>query len=185
MKDKYRLFEMILYLETSSYNIDDVLKNIRGERYYAYSLHDQDLDSEGKLKKPHYHMVIRFDNARTISGVAKKFGVPENLVNHIRNERSYVRYLIHFDDQDKFQYNESDIVCSRSYERFIHKCFDDKETEDEILNNIFNHIDELVEYFRSYNKLIPYLIRFINENCYETIYKRYRFEIKDYILGKF
>lgn len=181
MKDKFRLFEMILFCESDSYNIDEVLRNIKGERYYAYCLHDSDLDDFGKLKKPHYHIVIRFDNARTISGVSKKFGVPLNLINNIRNERSYIRYLIHYDDEEKYQYKQKDIVSSRNYERFVNKCFDDKETEDEIIDNIFKTIDNLVISSSNFNELMYTLIKYININCYETIYKRYRYEIKDYI----
>lgn len=182
MKDKFRLFEAILYIDSISYDIKEVLKCIRGERYYAYTLHDQDLDEEGHIKKPHYHIVIRFDNARTKSGVAKKLGIPENFVNNIRNERTYIRYLIHFDDKEKYQYRQSDIVCSRSYERFVNKCFDDKETEDEILENIFCKINELISNNFSYHDTIIHLVKYININAYETIYKRYRNEIKDYIL---
>lgn len=182
MKDKFRLFEMILYIDSKSYDINEVLKNIRGERYYAYSIHDSDLDDTGHIKKPHYHVIVRFDNARTCSGVAKLFGIPNNFVNHIRNERSYVRYLIHFDDKEKYQYREEDIVCSRNYERFVHKCFDDKETEDEILDNIFSFINDLVSKNVCYTSILMELIKYININCYETIYKRYRYEIKDYIL---
>jgi len=182
MKNKFRLFEMILYLETESYDIKEVLKNIRGERYYAYCLHDNDIDENGKIKKPHYHIIIRFDNARTQEQVAKKFGVPVNYINNIRNERSYVRYLIHFDDKEKYQYLQRDIECSRSYERFINKCFDDKETEDEILENIFCYVNELISQKYNYHDIIIKLVKYININAYETIYKRYRVEIKDYIL---
>lgn len=178
MKDRYRLFSLVLYKDTDSYDFLEVIKNIKGYHYYAYIKHNNDKDDNGILKKEHYHCILKLDNASTISALSKKIGIPENYIQNVRNERSMIRYLIHFDDEDKYQYNIADINCSRNYQRFIYKCFDDKESEEEILNNIIYYItNELKEVpiTQSLSKLLIY----INNNCYETIYKRYRYELNE------
>lgn len=174
MKERYRLFSLVLYKETDTYDIKEVLTNIKSYKYYAYALHDKDLKEDLTLKKEHYHIVLKLDNATTISALSKKIGVPENYIQHIRNERAFVRYLIHFDDEEKYQYNLEDIKTSRSYQRFVSKCFEDKETEEEIINNINNFIYNLKGTPRQ--TALFNLIAYVNLNCYDTIFKRYRQE---------
>ena len=180
MKNRYRLFCLVLYKESESYDFKEVLKNIKGYKYYAYCIHDSDSDDTGSLKKEHYHFIIKLDNASTIEALSKKLGVPINFIQNIRNERSFIRYLIHFDDDDKFQYSLDHIVCSRSYKRFVSKCFDDKETEEEIILKIHDYILSQLSGV-SYSKALINLIYFVNINCYDTVYKRYRFELLDFL----
>ena len=180
MENRFRLFCLVLYKESDSYSFSEVIKNIKSYKYYAYCCHDSDLDDTGIPKKIHYHFVIKLDNASTIDALSKKIGVPKNYIQNIRNERAFIRYLIHFDDDDKFQYNLDDIVVSRSYKRYVSKCFDDKETEEEIIDKIYEYIlNELVSL--DYKTALFNLIKYVNYNCYDTIYKRYRFEILEFL----
>ena len=119
MKDKYRLFSIILYEISDDYDTNEVFKNIKANKYYAFILHNLDKDNKGEFKKAHYHIIIRLDNASTISALAKKLGIKENYIQHIKNERAYIRYLIHFDDLDKYQYPIEQIHSSRMYDRKI------------------------------------------------------------------
>lgn len=178
MSDRYRLFSLILYEDTDTYDIKNVLFNIRSNKYYAYILHNQDKDNKGNFKKPHYHIIIKLDNATTIDALSKKLGVPKNYIQNIRNERAYIRYLIHFDDADKFQYELGDIKNSRLYERYIKKCFEDKETEEEIIVKINAFINNLKDKNISNTDALFLLIQFINSNNYDQLYKRYRFEFQ-------
>ena len=109
MKDRFRLFSIILYEESESYDIKQVLFNIKSNKYYAFILHNKDEDNKGQIKKPHYHIIIRLDNASTIEALSNKLGVPSNYIQNIKNERAYIRYLIHFDDVDKYQYQLEDM----------------------------------------------------------------------------
>lgn len=42
-------------------------------QHYAYCYHDSDYDSEGKLKVPHFHIVIKLFRNRTVEHVEKWF----------------------------------------------------------------------------------------------------------------
>ena len=181
MKDRYRLFFIELYKETKSYDYKEVLRNLKGYKKWAYITHDKDRKENGELKKEHTHFVLHLDNASTKEALSKKTGIPINFIENVRNERSVVRYLIHIDDDDKYQYSKNEIKCSRNYERYVSKCFDDLETEEQILSNIFAFLDSAMVDNKNYSSILFLLIQYVNSNCYDTIYKRYRYEFQEYL----
>lgn len=91
---------------------------------YAYILHNKDEYLEPQevecleidelldnhvLKKEHYHVVIKFANARYRSAVAKELEIQEKFIRTCSLDGALL-YLVHFDDEDKFQY-PLDEVC--------------------------------------------------------------------------
>ena len=60
MKDRYRLFTLVLYEESDKYNFKDVLKNIKSYKFYAYIKHNKDVFDDGTDKQVHYHFEIVF-----------------------------------------------------------------------------------------------------------------------------
>ena len=48
---------------TETFNIE-IIKNILNEKdcikEYAYIIHNKDKDKNGELKKPHFHLIMRF-----------------------------------------------------------------------------------------------------------------------------
>lgn len=68
-------------------------------------LHDKDKNPTGEDKKPHYHIMIMFDNVKTNEQAKAIFdligGVGCEVVNSIRG---YARYLCHLDNPEKVQY---------------------------------------------------------------------------------
>lgn len=122
---RYRTFCVLLYKETNSYDTAAVLDFIMGNIYrWNYILHDMDdkeyhsdefpedyEDGDGVYKKPHIHVVVRTKNGHTITAFAKLLGIDPRFVQVCNSYRSAVRYLVHADDTDKYQYNTLDI-CS-------------------------------------------------------------------------
>lgn len=76
---------------------------------YIYILHDKDFDENGVIKKEHYHVILRFPNQRNISTLAKKLNIGENNFYEIKSFTGQLRYLIHYDDDEKYQYDPSDV----------------------------------------------------------------------------
>lgn len=77
--------------------------------------HDKDYYSEdeerknqlhkaGTLKKPHIHLMMKFEPQQQIPYVAKWFGVPENFLEKIKCRRfeTAVAYLMHLNAPDDF-----------------------------------------------------------------------------------
>lgn len=185
LKDRHRVFCLVLYRETDSYNFEEVLRNIKTYKNYAYIKHDKDITEDNTLKKEHFHCVLKLDNACTISALSKKLDVPDNYIQNVRNERTMIRYLIHLDDPLKVQYDKNDIVSSPVYSRYVNKCFEHIESEEEQLSNIYTFVSDLSKKASNKHDALYLLVQYVNSNCYDTVYKRYRFEIRDYLNSLF
>lgn len=75
-------------------------------------LHDQDINEDGEYKKPHYHVLLKYPSKKSIQQV---YSLCLKLGSHVSPESvesfdGYLRYLIHVDDPDKYQYNKDDII---------------------------------------------------------------------------
>ena len=111
---RYRAFTGTIYPDSTSYNYSDIL--LLGLEYFdefGYITHDKDINEEsGELKKSHIHWVGRLKNPRTLKTIANKFDLNDNDVECVKSFKAIVRYLIHADNEDKAQYNISDIQGS-------------------------------------------------------------------------
>lgn len=174
--DRFRSFMILLYDDTTSYDFERVMFEIRGFKQYAYIKHLPETDE----KKSHYHLYIHLDSACTISSVSKRLCVPEKFIQNVRSERACLRYLSHIDYPEKKQYGIDEIVCSKNLERKILKAHSDIEDETTIIDNIYKFIYDLKNDY-DYHNAVMQLIKFVNMNCYDSIYKRYRLEFKEYM----
>ena len=173
---RYRNFMFLLYQDTTTYNFDDVLFDLKGSfKNYAYIKHLPESDE----KKEHYHFILSLDNARSVSSLSKRVGVPNNYISPIRSLRASCRYLTHQDNEDKTKYNLTDVVVSSSFARKFFGAFDDLKTEQDIIEDIYNYIDYVSQF--EMQKALKELIIFVNQNAYDSIYKRYRYEFLDYL----
>lgn len=169
---KYYTFAMVLYKDSTSYDYDKVIKYIeKNFKYYAYIEHDKD-DEDKKL---HTHVLMHFDNKRYSSAISKELNVP---VNYIVNANliPYLRYLIHFDDEDKFQYSVEDVKGTLQL-RLKEIISSNKKSEVEQVSYIISFITD------SKNMLtITDLSQFVLQNgCYSAFRRNYYF-FKDLIL---
>lgn len=106
---KIRNFSGVLYPDSESYNCDEVISRIKSKfKQWAFCLHDMDVNDEGELKKAHIHWVGAGD-ARTLASCAKILGLKENEIEICKNCKLMVRYLLHLDDPDKYQYPADDL----------------------------------------------------------------------------
>lgn len=172
---KYRNFMVLFYEESIHYNFNDVIFNLHSFKYYAYIKHLPETDE----KTIHYHAFIRVDNATTESSIAKRLGIPKDKVQYVKNVRAGMRYLTHIDYEDKIQYSINDVKVSGLFKRKFLKSFEDVKTEEEIIQDIYYWLDN--SHFDSYYEKLKYFTMFINLNCYDTIFKRYRYEFIDYL----
>lgn len=172
---RYRNFMVLFYDESKHYLLEDVLFNLRSFKYYAYIRHEPETEE----KQAHYHAFIRVDSATTEDCIAKHLGIPVNMVQYVKNVRAGCRYLTHIDYPEKIQYDVGSVFVSGLFKRKFMKNFEDVKTEEEIIQDIYFFIDN--NHFDTYTEKLKYLIMFINLNCYDSVYKRYRFEFLDYL----
>ena len=80
--------------------------------YYISPLHLYDLDSEGKTKKPHYHIIVSFDGPTTFKNVHEKICKPLNatIPKPILSVKGAFNYLTHKNHPDKYPYDIEEII---------------------------------------------------------------------------
>lgn len=103
--------------------IESRIKSLTWIKKYAIIIHDKDLLDNWEKKGKHFHAVLTFDNATTISAVAKWMKVEEQYVNKIRTTtKSAFLYLVHRNDQEKFQYDPKEVIASFDYVEYVDGC---------------------------------------------------------------
>lgn len=117
-----------LYLEHIQPNqLKDCLDLIKECQYYAFILHNKDVNKlTGEIKKPHYHCLVDLyidkdsdlfnsnDSRRRKLILEYLQDLISKDINYraVRNEKAFTRYLVHKDNQEKYQYNTSEIITN-------------------------------------------------------------------------
>lgn len=138
-KFRARNFNLILYDEDKTHKnaLDYIQKNLD----YAMILHDKDVDDlTGEIKKPHYHVVIRFNNAKWNTSLAEDLNITSNYIEESRSLKRSLLYLIHYYDEEKYQYSLDDVNGSLKKKLSEYIKNDDK-SEWEKVEEIFQYID--------------------------------------------
>lgn len=172
---QYRHFVAILYKDSDIYNYDDIIFNLNQFKYYAYIEHQP----EKEESKIHTHLFISLDSATSISAISKRIGIPENYIQYVKSVRSSIRYLTHIDYPEKIQYPIEACNVSGAFWRKFRKQFEDLKSESDVIEDIYKWIDNFQ--YDDYHEKLKNLIIYINLNCYDTIFKRYRLEFIDYL----
>ena len=137
-----RNFTLLLYEEDKTHT--EALNKIKQRYDYASILHDKDITEDGEIKKEHIHCVIRVgNNPRWKSAVAKELGIKENYIEGCNLDKQ-LRYLIHFDNKQKYQYNIEKVegTLKKRLKEIINK---EGKTECEKITTIINYIESREE----------------------------------------
>lgn len=107
-KFRDRKFVAVLYPEDFTH-VACIEKLMHGGYNFGAILHDKDIyedgDHAGELKKPHWHVVLRYKNAVWNTSVAKELGIEQNYLQPCRNVDSALVYLVHYGNDEKHQYD--------------------------------------------------------------------------------
>lgn len=129
MNKRVRNVGIILYPEDYSHIL--ALAYIKHNfENYIFILHNRDLTEDNTPKKEHYHVILHFPNARNISTLSKQLGIAENLFYEIKSLNGQLRYLIHYDDDEKTRYQIDEVRGTLYMLSKFKKSF--KESQDEI-----------------------------------------------------
>ena len=111
-KFRDRKFVAVLYPEDNSH-VECMEKLKSGGYNFAAILHDkdvyEDVEKAGELKKPHWHIVLRFKNAVWNTAVAKELGITPNYLEACKNVDASLLYLVHYGNDDKAQYDYENV----------------------------------------------------------------------------
>lgn len=108
-----RKFELVLYPDSESYNIDSVLDSALSYfPVWAYCLHDSDIADDGTPKKEHIHFLGKLDDARYPDVICRDLQLPLSSIANVKSWKAACRYLVHLDSPTKFQYSVDDVISS-------------------------------------------------------------------------
>lgn len=106
----------VLYPESAPPDWRDTLDELHIQ--YAISpLHDRDVDANGELKKPHWHVILVFEGVKSYSQIKEitdSLNAP--IPQAVNGLVGTVRYLVHRDNPDKAQYPAEEIVCGGGFD---------------------------------------------------------------------
>ena len=108
-KGRTRNFASVVYPESAPVNWIDILNEQRIPAFIS-PLHDMDVNPDGEIKKPHYHVMLMYDSVKTpeqAKTVFQAIGAVGDEV--IQSQRGYARYLCHLDNPEKHQYDIADV----------------------------------------------------------------------------
>lgn len=107
---RYRDFATIVYPESAPENWIDILKEQKIQALIS-PLHDKDINPDGSVKKPHYHVYTMYEGVKTKEQACNIFekigGVGCEIVN---SRRGMARYLTHEDNPEKVKYSKEDVI---------------------------------------------------------------------------
>ena len=139
-------------------------------------LHALDVNPDGTIKKPHYHVMLMFEGVKTqaqaneifdrIAGVGKE---------EVQSARGYARYLLHLDNPEKHQYKEKPLCLGGvDYDAIIHLPGDDTANVKDMMRYI------RVNQIRSFAQFCD-ICAMNNEEWFNALVHRTAYIIKEYI----
>lgn len=106
-------------------------------------LHDKDVNPDNTPKRPHIHILLIFDSVKNFGQVeelTKKLNGPIPQICH--STKGLVRYFVHMDNPEKYQYNKVDIIAHNGAEIKKYLAGEDQR---------YDTIREMMEYVNKHN----------------------------------
>lgn len=189
--DRRRVWTFIVYPESAREDWREVL-NDKHLQWVCSPLHDKDTNPDGTTKKAHWHVVLVFDGKKSYNDIVsytsvlgkvklsddgkpiidKETNKPVRIKGatvpqRVESIRGMMRYLIHKDNPEKYQYNQDDIRTYGGAD--VQKYF---VTSDAarlmILRQITEYIDS--EHITSFAKLVRYAMKEENYDWLDVIW---------------
>lgn len=124
------------------------------DKYYSI-IHDKDTLDNGELKTPHIHLLVELVSRQRKSTILNKMSKCVNIplecisVDECRNISKAAQYLLHLNNQNKYQYNKEDI-STNDEERLKYLLMSDEKTDlttDELFDIVDNarNVRELIK----------------------------------------
>lgn len=126
----YRNVEIILYDENILYDKLQILNRYKNIQW-AYIMHDKD------NVKEHYHLRIFCEDKKSISAWSKLLKVEKHDIETLTYKKLSIRYLVHLDNPEKYQYSFDNIVSNFEVKPYL----TNKSSEIDDISTILNLID--------------------------------------------
>lgn len=166
--NRARNWTFILYPESAPENWKQILQ----EQYIKFAVspcHDKDINPTGEPKKAHYHVLLVFDGKKSysqIESITKSLNA--TIPQKVANIEGLIRYFVHIDNPEKYQYNVKDIYVHGTID--VIKPFETSASRYEALREMRAYINEnnimefsdLYDYAAEENEV---WFRYLSDNC--------------------
>lgn len=158
MPIKGRSWAFILYPDSMPSNYQEIITEL-GLPFAISPLHDKDINPDGEPKKPHYHVIVYYDNPTTYKNVNDNVCKPLNatIPKKLESMRGMFRYHLHLDNPEKYQYDDRD--------RQFFNGFDINQVNSLTATEEFKILKQLFSFIRD-NNILEYsdLINILQDN---------------------
>jgi hypothetical protein len=176
-----RYWTFLVYEDSAPENWRSILDDYHAP-WVESPYHDKDINPDGTPKKPHWHVMIYFEGKRSFDQIVDLV----NLINSpipqpVLSAQGLIRYFIHLDNPEKFQYNMLDIVPHQGID--ITKYFFPSETQHiAYLHQMFDFINQ--QDIRYYSDLLDYARLHKPDTWFVTLSQRYGVMFSKYFISK-
>lgn len=133
-----RAFLGVLYPDSTTYDCKKVISRLEDTfSDLAYITHDMDADESGTIKKAHIHWCGKRSSPAPLSTIVNALGIDANAIEYCKSWKYSLRYLIHADNPDKFQYSPEKVTANFAYNAVI-----EGKLESMKARQIYNFINE-------------------------------------------
>lgn len=154
-KFRDRKFCAVLYPEDATHAAC-IEKLKTGGYNFAAILHDKDVyedgEHKGELKKPHWHVVLKFPNAVWAEPLAKELGIAPNYLERCKALDAALLYLVHAGYDDKAQYDLEQVFGTLSTRLAFLLRDDDESTRALTIYDLIRNSPGIVTYSEIFEK---------------------------------
>ncbi|EDW5948283.1 replication protein [Salmonella enterica subsp. enterica serovar Enteritidis] len=107
--ERTKTWTFVIYPESAPENWREII----GEEHTPWvesPLHDKDVNADGEVKKPHWHVLMMYNSKKSFNQIKRltdELNAP--IPQPCRNTKGMVRYFVHLDNPEKYQYRKEDI----------------------------------------------------------------------------
>ena len=114
-QSKFRYWQSIIYPESAPSDWLQLLTDT-GLPCCISPLHNRDIDDDGSLKKPHYHILICFSGPTTYNNVLSIIQMlGSSVLKEVYSVKGCYEYWIHKNNPDKAQYSSYDRISINGF----------------------------------------------------------------------
>lgn len=108
-----RNWTFVFYPDSAPNDYEGIIRSWNVEAYLS-PLHNEDKNGDGEDKKAHWHVVLCFSGNKSLEQVQELSNELSGVLlsvekNRVADKRVMVRYLVHYDNPEKHQYEVSEI----------------------------------------------------------------------------
>ena len=142
--ERTKTWTFVVYPESAPENWREIISEEMSP-WVLSPLHDKDVNADGEVKKAHWHVLIMYSSNKSfkqIKNLTDKLNSPAP--QKCKNTRGMVRYFIHLDNPEKYQYSKNSLegFCGAEFTQHLTSPGEEKNERYKAIKEMCEFIDE-------------------------------------------